>query len=95
MNARLNILCLVAAGLILALGNGDRTLVAVVVAAAIIVTLLVLALPRPRPATPRTITRLPSEHERQSRSKWLPGIFVHLPGIPFISLGLFRWRGRK
>jgi hypothetical protein len=45
---------------------------------------------------PPTITYVPMATKMpQSGSKWLPGIFVRVPGIPWLSVGLWRWRGRR
>ena len=88
-------LCLAASAIIAALNNGDRALVAVALVFAAITVLLVLAVPHRPATTPPTITRVPTAHERQSGSKWLYGLSVRVPFIPFLSIGLFRWRGRK
>lgn len=49
-------------------------------------------------------TRLPEPRPRPVRQahpaarggmKWIPGITVRVPFIPFLSIGLWRWRGRR
>lgn len=58
--------------------------------------LVVLVLVSGHPRAPKVITYLPQPTKSQrSGSKWIPGVTVRIPGIPFLSVGLWRWRGRK
>jgi hypothetical protein len=91
---RLNLLCLSASSLIVGLGYGTPISVALGLLAAAIVFALAFQAPHREP-TPRPIRRVPTTYERQSRSKWIPGVTIRIPFIPFLSIGLWRWRGRK
>lgn len=60
-----------------------------------LVAFLAIAVGRPR--EPRTITRMPTAYERESQSRWLPGVGVgvslfHWPPRLFAFLTFWRWR---
>lgn len=65
-------------------------LIVLAFAGALALVIYSLRLPGPRPAPVRQ-----AHPAARGGSKWIPGITVRVPFLPFLSIGLWRWRGRR
>lgn len=74
------------------LDGWERAGIALAVLASVACLVVAALLPPDRPRTQRLVTR-PERH----RGRWFPGfgVFLRVPFIPFLSVGLWRWRGRR